>query len=232
MSLSSKRRFSDSLFRYKKEIHLTALLYFHRISDNRMAGTPLKNLRMFEKLCGKDFKRIVLTTTMWDEVDPEIGARREQELSEQYWSTMIDRGSRVGRFVQTRASAFQILGPLIDEINAHEDLLLQKEMNDMGLTLRQTSAGATLYNELEELVARRQKMLERIREEMKQPQVDEAQLQLLMEEYRELSEKWRIASEDLSKLKMPIGERLKKAFVSSFNWRKFASYVIYYLRRR
>jgi len=36
----------------------------------------------------------------------------------------------------------------------------------------------------------------------------------------------RIASEDLSKLKMPIGERLKKAFVSSFNWKKFASYVI------
>ena len=43
-----------------------------------MVGTPLKNLRMFEELCGKDaLKNVILTTTMWDEVDEETGLARE-----------------------------------------------------------------------------------------------------------------------------------------------------------
>ena len=54
-----------------------SLLYFHRISDNRMAGTLLKNLRMFEELCGKDALKNVILTTMWDEVDEETGLARE-----------------------------------------------------------------------------------------------------------------------------------------------------------
>ena len=210
--MALKLRSSDPLFRYKKKIHLTALLYFHRITDNRIVGTPLKHFRVFEKLCGKDFKRIVLTTTMWDDVDPEIGFRTEQELSDQYWSGMIKRGCRVSRFLRTMASAFQILGPLIDEINPHEDLLLQMEMNKMGLTLRRTSAGAILYNEL---AARQQKILERIQEKLKEPQVDEVCLQLLMEEYRELCRRGRIASEDSSKLTL-ITEPWKK-FSSLFS---------------
>ena len=40
-------------YRYKRDIKLAGILYFHRISDNRVAGTPLKNIRMFQKLCGK-----------------------------------------------------------------------------------------------------------------------------------------------------------------------------------
>jgi len=221
MSLASKHRFSDSSFRYKKEIHLTALLYFHRISDNRVAGPSLKNLRMFMKLCGKDFKRIVLTTTMWDLVDPEIGVIREQEMIDQYWSVMIECGSRVSRFLQTRASAFQVLRPIIDDINAGEDLLLQKEMEDIASTLRKTTAGAILYNKFEVLVTRQQKMLEGIREEMKQPEVDEAQLQLLMEEYRKLSEKWRIASDASWKLK--IRSLQQKLTLKTERWTKFLS---------
>jgi len=186
-----------------------------------MAGTPLKNLRLFEKLCGQDFKKIVFTTTMWDEVDPEIGVRREQDMIDRYWSWMIDRGSRVSRFLQTRASAFQVLRPIIDDINAREDLLLQKEMNDIALTLRQTSAGAILYNKFEALVTRQQKMLEGIREEMKQPEVDEAQLQLLMEEYRKLSEKWRIASDASWKLK--IRSLQQKLTLKTERWTKILS---------
>jgi hypothetical protein len=46
-----------------------------------MAGTPLKNLRMFEKLCGKNaLRNIILITTMWDEVDEALGLQREKQL--------------------------------------------------------------------------------------------------------------------------------------------------------
>ncbi|KAH9214365.1 P-loop containing nucleoside triphosphate hydrolase protein [Leptodontidium sp. 2 PMI_412] len=45
---------------------LNGVIYLHRISDTRMAGTALRNNRMFRKLCGADaFKNIILATTFW-----------------------------------------------------------------------------------------------------------------------------------------------------------------------
>ena len=80
-----------------------------------MTATPLKNLPMFEQLCGKKtFKNVILTTTMWDEVDEPMGATREEELKSIYWKAMIDRGSSIGRFEGTRDSAFRLIAPLLD----------------------------------------------------------------------------------------------------------------------
>ena len=80
-----------------------------------MAGTPLKNLREFEELCGKDaFQNIILTTTMWDLVDEETGEKRERELRTDYWGPMLDRGSTTSRFLRTRESAFAVIEPLLE----------------------------------------------------------------------------------------------------------------------
>jgi len=81
-----------------------------------MLGTPLKNLRKFKELCGKDgLQKIILVTTMWGEVDEETGSRREEELRERYWKTMITQGSRTARFEGTldSESAWHILDPFI-----------------------------------------------------------------------------------------------------------------------
>ncbi|CAA7261004.1 unnamed protein product [Cyclocybe aegerita] len=201
---------------YESHIKLSGLLYFHRISDNRMAGTPLKNLRMFEKLVGSKFHNIILTTTMWDEVDEETGQMREEELRDVYWKTMIDRGSRTARFLQTTQSAFQLLAPLLHEANKRETLLLQKEVTDLGFQLRETSAGQVLFLELEHLVKRQQEMLERIREEMQHPSTDEEQLRFLMEEYQKITSKLASTSKQVSELKISIGSRLSKAVKSVF----------------
>src|SRR6266498_2260415 len=144
-------------------MRLSGLLYFHRISDNRMAGTPLRNLRLFEKLCGEEFDRIILTTTMWNEVDDNLGSEREEELKTLYWKSMIDRGSYVKRFLYTRESAFEVLTPIFNQVNSRNALLLQKEMNDLGLKLKETSAGKSLYMVLGELTERQQDILRRIR---------------------------------------------------------------------
>src|SRR6266540_6334994 len=98
MRINSPRWLYSPILRYNRHIRLTGLLYFHRISDNRMAGTPLNNFRAFEKLFEDDFNGIILTTTMWDEVDEDLGAEREKELTDVYWKSMIERGSSVKRF--------------------------------------------------------------------------------------------------------------------------------------
>ncbi len=147
----------------------------------------MKNLRMFEKLCGEDFNRIVLTTTMWNEVDEELGVERETELKEVYWKSMIERGSSVQRFLYTRESAFEILAPFFEEVEKRGDLLVQREMNERQLQLNETSAGRLLKLEFEDLVARHQGILDKIRRETRDPTVGPEQFQVSMEEYRRVS---------------------------------------------
>jgi len=78
----------DNVLSYKRNIRLSGLVYFHRISDSRMAGTPLKNLRLFEKLCGEEFDSIILTTIMWNEADDNLGNGCEDELKTLNWKSM------------------------------------------------------------------------------------------------------------------------------------------------
>jgi len=55
-----------------------------RISDNQMAGTPLKNLHMFE-VCNRNYFQNVILVTMWDEVNEKTEVAREAELESKYW---------------------------------------------------------------------------------------------------------------------------------------------------
>lgn len=166
-----------------------------------MAGTSLKNFHLFEQLCGKDFRNIVLTTTMWDDVDELVGAAREAELSKDYWRPMLERGSSIKRFLYTRESAFEILASIFDDVNARNPLLIRKEMNDTGLLLKETSAGKLLKMELGELVAQNQELLGKIQRELRDPTVDANQLRFLMEDYQRAYMQLQRATRDKGKMK-------------------------------
>jgi len=135
---------------YKQQIKLTGLLWFHRISDNRMSGSPLKNLSLFEKLCGKGaLQNVILTTTMWDKVDNSTGSMREEQLRKMYWKSMIDAGSDTARFLNSCDSVWEIINRFTGPRRA---LKLQVEMVDKGLELAQTAAGATIFQWLGDLI--------------------------------------------------------------------------------
>jgi len=187
-----------------------------------MAGTSLKNFHMFEQLCGKIFHNIVLTTTMWGEVDEEVGAAREQELQKDYWRPMIKRGSYVKRFLYTKESAFEVLTPFLAEADRRGVLLLQEEMNDRSLPLKETSAGKTLSVELQELAARHRNLLERIRKELRDPTIEPDQLRFLMEDYQRAATQLQSATDDIRKLKKSSGG-LRTIFKSIFCWYRFPS---------
>lgn len=94
---------------------LTGILYFHKISDNRMAGPPFNLLRKFQKLCGKEApKHIIFITTMWDETDDVEGEKREEQLKLDYWKTMFDLGTRTRRYWNNHASAWDIIHLAVD----------------------------------------------------------------------------------------------------------------------
>ncbi|KAI6039635.1 P-loop containing nucleoside triphosphate hydrolase protein, partial [Pisolithus marmoratus] len=105
----------ESISEYKKGTLLSNILYFHRISDNCMARAPLKNLGVFQKLCGaKAMSQVVLVTTMWDEVDEVVGNERLEELKNNYWKLMIAQGSTTYCYLNTLESSSQLLSQLIE----------------------------------------------------------------------------------------------------------------------
>ncbi|KAF8891138.1 P-loop containing nucleoside triphosphate hydrolase protein, partial [Gymnopilus junonius] len=160
------RLISDWLSKtFKNRVLLSGLLYLHRISDNRMAGTPLKNLRMFEKLCGeKMLHNVILTTTMWEEVDEKTGRIRENELKSNFWHGMIHNGSTTCRLEkQTQAAAFKVLEPLLDRAVERNSLLIQDELVKMHMTLPETAAGQTLSSELKLVLKKQHDILRKIR---------------------------------------------------------------------
>ena len=184
-----------------------------------MAGTSLNNFKLFERLCGNDFTKIVLTTTMWSEVDELDGTKRERELKRDYWRPMIERGSPIQRFLYSRESALEILLPLFDDAHRRSAraILLQNEITDRGFLLKDTSAGQTLKMGLGDLIARHQDVLGNIRRELADSASDSDQLRLLMEEYQRASMQLQCAREDMRKMDSSIGDGIRR-LVGSFNW--------------
>jgi hypothetical protein len=59
-------------YTHANNIKLTGIVYLHRIMDNKVGGSAMKNLRMFRALCGNyGLGSVVLATTHWSKVTPE-----------------------------------------------------------------------------------------------------------------------------------------------------------------
>lgn len=149
---------------YIHQIKLNGIIYLHRITEMRMQGAAERNLFMFRKLCGNDaLKNIVLATTMWELVDPDVGDKREKHLIDnpEFWGWMHENGSQITRHQNSRDSALRIVDIFAsrDTTKQKVDLGIQREMVKHGKTLDQTDAGIELDKEL---AKERAKFLERL----------------------------------------------------------------------
>ncbi|RBR16891.1 hypothetical protein FVER53590_25820 [Fusarium verticillioides] len=60
---------------------LSGIIYLHSIDGPRMQGSSLTQFRVFEALCGEDFfHNVIIGTTFWSRVEPDVGAAREAQL--------------------------------------------------------------------------------------------------------------------------------------------------------
>ena len=108
---------------------------------------------MFHQLCGdKALARVILGTTNWGEVDEkkEKLEGREKELATTFLKTMIDSGSKMLRFVQTKESAWAFLDAILGQFYKNEKiendipLQIQKEIVEHGRSIPETAAGQEL----------------------------------------------------------------------------------------
>ncbi|KAF7416402.1 hypothetical protein PC9H_002668 [Pleurotus ostreatus] len=100
---------------YKRQIKVAGILYVHRITDVRMTENPIRHLDTFHELCGgnQPAHKVILTTTMWANIDEETGGKRERELKDGCWKPMASQGSRVMRYHDTSESARDIIRTLV-----------------------------------------------------------------------------------------------------------------------
>ena len=135
---------------YHSRQRLTGLIYMHPITEPRITGSMLKNLRVFEKMLGEGgSSNMILVTSKWDLLASiDEGLPRERELCQGIWAPLIERGSRTLRFAGNKSSAMAIVNYMLNYYVLREPYLqIQREMA-AGLPLDETAAGSELRQEL------------------------------------------------------------------------------------
>ena len=84
---------------------------------------------------------VILTTTFWDQVIPDVGSQREEQLKVNFWAEMIRHGCRVARFDPW---SYETAWRIIDLLNVaaprrHAKLKVQIEIVDEKKNLSKTS---------------------------------------------------------------------------------------------
>ena len=176
-----------------------------------MAGSPHRNLRMFGELCGDQaVKKVVLVTTMWDKVQHDTGIRREKELIENYWKTMVNYGASTARSSNSTESAWKIVDIILKQHEA-EVLLLQEEIVDLKKALNETEAGKTLYSDLQKLLADQRDTVRSLAEQARgesNPQLADQ----LEAELKRIQKDFEKTFREMKNLKIPFGRRLMMLF--------------------
>lgn len=172
------------LYRRRQNQKLHGVIYLHRITDNRMGGTALRNFRMFRELCGiKALASCVIVLNMWNEVSEDVATARERELRETdiFFKPAMDAGASMLHHTNSPSSAQEILRDVVKKEPVV--LQIQEEIVEQGKPIYETSAGVAL---LGDLAARQQRQLAQLQE--MQRELEEAIDQQNESDRRELEE--------------------------------------------
>ncbi|KAL2867562.1 uncharacterized protein BJX67DRAFT_380913 [Aspergillus lucknowensis] len=205
-----------------QDVILNGMIYLHRIIDIRMQGSALKNLFMFKKLCGRDaLKNVILATTMWEQVSPEDGERRERELARtsEFWGEMILRGAQIKRHWNNGESAWELVNIFASKDSTRQKAVLniQDEMVVQKKPLDKTDAGLELENSLIQEREKWSRELEETREMMREALAakDKESLELLRETEAKMNKRIEKAQRASEELKVDM-QKMHRDHISKF----------------
>ncbi|KAH9829192.1 P-loop containing nucleoside triphosphate hydrolase protein [Rhodofomes roseus] len=150
-----------------EHIKIQGIIYLHRITDNRMGGTALRNFKMFQAMCGHDAMRnAIIVLNMWDQVGKEVREARMAELrdSDIFFKPAVEAGARVLPHDSTPSSAVAILTCLLERKPV--SLQIQVETVDDHMAIAQTAAGMALLGHLGTMENKHVQELIRLRKEL------------------------------------------------------------------
>ena len=91
-------------------LKLSGIIYLHPINEagGRMRSSAKNNLNMFQAMCGEEpLSSVVVATTMLGKINEQNGENLQRQLSERYWKSMIDAGTKIIRHDDNRDSALR-----------------------------------------------------------------------------------------------------------------------------
>ena len=188
---------------------LAGIVYLYDISENRMFGTSRKNLEMFRKLCGDDaLKNVILATTKWADVTPEVGAKREKQLADMYWKEMIGYGSTVVRFSDSHLAACDIIDNIVLGHEVIDFVRIQEELVILRKSIPQTDAGQALCAILQVQLQQQQEMARELRRDGRARGKDKS----FQRQWEESRASIRSTLDQIRTLRVPVGVRIKNFF--------------------
>jgi hypothetical protein len=142
---------------------IAGIVYMLPINHARLKGSSRRMIRMVQKLLGDQcFSMMLLVTSFWNEVEPEVALAREKELleSEDGWKPFCDGGAKVERLGRDYGRFGAVLQGMVRSRPEHgAKMLVQRELEG-GKLLGQTMAALSLNDESGE----QEERLRRIRE--------------------------------------------------------------------
>ncbi|KAF8597193.1 hypothetical protein BDV93DRAFT_399891, partial [Ceratobasidium sp. AG-I] len=133
---------------YNHQPHIHGILYVHRITDNRMSGSSLTNLRVFRSFIGAEAcKNLVFVTNRWSDPPNPQHERFEADLinKDKYFGKAVKEGARAGPAfrIKENASHRDAQKALLDLFLSYDPVITQnqKEIVDEQTPPDQTQAG-------------------------------------------------------------------------------------------
>ena len=213
---------------YEAGVSLKGVIYLHRITDIRYAGSSVKTLEIFKKICGKvALKNVLLVSTRWNEVDEALGASREQQLRDKFWAYMLGNGSTMTRFYGNRESAMGIASQLMSRQNIV--LELQRELIEERKTLNQTSAGVFVNNGISDNKAQYEqelRELDKLRQVLQES--DRAMKRKVQNDWAREQQRLQTAHEDEERLRRDIAAEVRQE-IENKNKKKKSSGVLKFM---
>ncbi|KAJ4255840.1 hypothetical protein NW757_004463 [Fusarium falciforme] len=205
---------------YALGVPLRGVIYLHKITDNRMTGSSVNYLKILRSLVGDDaLGNLILVTNMWNKLrDEDRGEalQREQELIDDFWDPMIEKGSYVHQFDGTTESAFGLVHQLADKKSVV--LAIQKQIMDEDQYVLDTSAGENLAQQLKIDISGYRTKAAQLEAQL-EAQPDGTQRKELKEEREQMEELLEQAEESMESMKVRPGpsirERIKQVLKDS-----------------
>ena len=203
--------------RYRNKTQVSAIIYLHRITDNRLSGSAARNLRMFGKLVGQErAPNVVMVSTMWDAISEgreDVAKARLEQLKSEYWGPVLEGGAKAMEFYNTPSSAWNIINECYKSqrcstnLQPDNPLLLQRQVVDDKLHLNESEAAKELYSTYQLLLGRQKEQLQRLIDN----QSAESDKDMLRAQLAETEMRLERTFSELKSLKIPWIRRVKLA---------------------
>ena len=152
---------------FEKGQLLNGIVYLHRITNTRVAGSARRALHVFQRICGEEnYKNVILATTFWNSIAhcEETGVDREHQLlsNEGFWKSMKEKGAQTTRL----ARDYKTILPALIEMAAKPKVTLeiQHELKK-GLFLESTMAGLFIRDDAVHLRAQHEQNTAKMHED-------------------------------------------------------------------